>query len=212
MKKIFYFLIFVFPVFSLSAQNLSAPMQKAVAACETLSKSIGSTNTTGLKTANKTLKAADIVDFNDLWLVKGKDISVDGHFIFDEEFIDSLLVNREVIKFSSKYAANRASRGSTGKAGRIKMTTKALAAGASATWKTVNRNNAEYAIVAEPGGLFTMTIRDDKGNVLYTETKDNKKGAAVRKVNISLPDKITRVLIEVKNNGRKDASFALLSN
>lgn len=195
-----------------NAQTLSAPMEKAIEVCTNLSNAIGSTTTSQLKAANNELKAADIVNFGDLWLEKGKDLSLDGHFIFDEEFVDSLIVNRKVLSFSSQYAKKRSSRESTSVNGRIKMTTKALKAGQNSIWKTVNRRNAEYAIIAEPGGLFTMTIRDDKGNVLYAETVNNKKGEPVRKVQIQLPDKTTRIFIEVKNNGKNDASFALLGN
>ena len=194
------------------AQTLSAPMEKAIEACINLSKAIETTTTSQLKAANKALRAADIVDFGDLWLEKGKDLSVDGHFIFDEEFVDSLIVNRKVIDFSSHYAKLRSSRASTNVNGRIKMTTKALKAGQNSIWKTVNRRNAEYAIVAEPGGLFTMTIRDNKGKVLYAETVNNKKGEPVRKAKIQLPDKATRIFIEIKNNGKNNASFALLGN
>lgn len=194
------------------AETLSDPMEKAIKACVDLSNAIGATTTSQLKAANKVLKAADIVDFGDLRLEKGKDLNVDGHFIFDEEFIDSLLVNRKVIDFSSSYAKKRSCRASTNVKGRVKMTTKALKAGQSSIWKTVNRRNAEYAIVAEPNGLFTMTIRDDKGNVLYAETVNNKKGEPVRKAKIQLPDKATRIFIEIKNNGKNDASFALLGN
>lgn len=196
----------------INAQTLSAPMEKAIEACTNLSNAIGATTTSQLKAANKELKAADVVDFGDLWLEKGKDLNVDGHFIFDEEFVDSLIVNRKVLDFSSRYAKKRSNRASTSVNGRIKMTTKALKAGQNSIWKTVNRRNAEYAIVAEPGGLFTMTIRDDKGNVLYAETVNNKKGESVRKAKIQLPDKATRIFIEIKNNGKNDASFALLGN
>lgn len=195
-----------------NAQTLSAPMEKAIEVCTNLSNAIGATTTSQLKAANKELKAADIVDFGDLWLEKGKDLDVDGHFIFDEEFVDSLIVNRKVLSFSSQYAKKRSRRHSTSVNGRIKMTTKALKAGQNSIWKTVNRRNAEYAIIAEPGGLFTMTIRDDKGKVLYAETVNNKRGEPVRKARIQLPDKATRIFIEVKNNGKNDASFALLGN
>lgn len=197
---------------AMTAQTLSASMEEAVAVCTDLSRAIGTTTTAQLKAANKALKAANIVNFGDLWLEKGKDISIDGHFIFDEEFIDSLIINRQIINFSSRYATKRTNRASSGVQGRIKMTTKIVKAGQSATWKTVNRQNAEYAIVAEPGGLLTMTIYDDNGNVLYTETENNKKGASVRKAKMTLPDKITIIYIKIKNNGKKDASFALLGN
>ena len=196
----------------INAQTLSAPMEKAIAACTNLSNAIGAATTSQLKAANKELKAADIVNFGDLWLEKGKDLTLDGHFIFDEEFVDSLIVNRKVLNFSSQYAKKRSNRASTSVNGRIKMTTKALKAGQSCIWKTRNHNNSEYAIVAEPGGLFTMTIKDDNGKVLYAETINNKKGAAVRKAQFQLPEKYARIFIEVKNNGKNDASFALLGN
>lgn len=195
-----------------NAQTLSEPMEKAIEVCKNLSNAIGATTTSQLKAANKELKAADIVDFGDLWLEKGKDLSVDGHFIFDEEFVDSLIVNRKVIDFSSQYAKKRRNRASSSVKGRIKMTTRALKAGQSSVWKTVNRRNTEYAIVAEPGGMFTMTIRDDNGKVLYAETVNNKKGEKVRKAKLQLPDKATRVYLEIKNNSTNDASFALLGN
>lgn len=213
MKRIIIFSVLIWGMSILgNAQTLSAPMEKAIEACTNLSNAIGVATTSQLKAANKMLKAADIVDFGDLRLEKGKVLSVDGHFIFDEEFVDSLIVNRKVINFSSHYAKLRSHRASTNVKGRIKMTTKALSAGQSSIWKTANRRNAEYAIVAEPGGLFTMTIRDQKGKVLYAETVNNKKGASVRKARIQLPDKATRIFIEVKNNGKNDASFAILGN
>lgn len=194
------------------AQEMSSAMADAISICTDMAKAIGSSSTTQLKEANKALKAADIVNFGDLWLEKGKDIDVNGHFVFDEDFVDSLVVNRKVIGFSGKYARQRADRGSSGKKGRIKMTTKALGAGKSGVWKTLNRNNAEYAVVAEPGGLFTMTVRDEKGKVLFAETVNVKKGDSVRKARMQLPDKATKLLIEVKNCGKTDASFALLGN
>lgn len=195
-----------------TAQEMSPAMTKAIAVCEDMAKAIGVSTTSQLRAANKALKEADIVNFGDLWLEKGKDIDVNGHFIFDEEFVDSLIVNQKVIDFSSSYANKRSNRGSSGKKGRIKMTTKALKAGTSSIWKTLNRNDAEYAVVAEPGGLFTMTIRDEKGKVLYAETENNKKGDTVRQAKMQLPNKATKLYIEIKNCGKNDASFALLGN
>lgn len=193
-------------------QTLSAPMERAIEVCKHLASAIESSTTSQLKAANKELRGADIVNFGDLWLEKGNELSVDGHFIFDEEFVDSLIVNRKVLEFSSRYAKRRSTRASQGVKGRIKITTRALKAGQSAIWKTANRRDAEYALVSEAGGLFTMTIRDEKGNVLYAETVNNKKGEPVRRASIQLPDKATRIFIEVKNNSKTDASFALIGN
>lgn len=198
---------------SANAQTLSRSMESAIAACQGVSQAIGNSSTAPLKAANKVLKAADIVNFGDLSLKKGKDLDVNGHLIFDEEFLDSLIVNRKVLAFSSRYAKKRSHRGSTGVEGRIRMTTKALKAGQSATWKTVNKGTAEFAVVAEPGGLLTMTIRNEKGKVLYAETVRNKQGAPMRKAQLKLPEnESTTLLIEVVNHATTDTSFAILKN
>lgn len=195
------------------SQTLSQPMETAVDACIRLSKAIGDASTSPLKAANKDLKAADIADFADIALEKGKDTDLNGHFVFDEEFVDSLIQNRRILSFSARYANRRSNRGSSGVEGRIRMTTRALKAGQSATWKTVNRGVAEFAVVAEPGGLLTMTIKDSTGKVLYAETHDNKKGAPVRKACIRLPEnKRSTLLIEIVNHSKTDTSFALLKN
>lgn len=196
--------------FSIGAQNMSPLMSNAINICQNLSGAIGSSNTSRLRDANNSLKAADIVNFGDLWLVKGKDLNVNGHFIFDEDFIDDLIKDGKVLSFSSKYAKKRSVRNYSDKTGKVKLTTKALKAGQSCTWRTSDRKNAEYALVAEPGGLFTMTIRDKSGKVLYAETVNNKAGSNIRKAKIQLPANSTIIFLEIKNCGKKDASFALL--
>lgn len=194
--------------------QLSEEMERAVGICKSISDAVYGSSTAPLKAANRGFKSANIIEFGFLRLEKGNsEMDIDGHLLFDEEFIDSLIVNRKVIAFSKKYNEKRRNRASAGKKGSIQLSTKALGAGQKAVWKTFNRDIAEYALVAEPNGLFTMTIRDDKGNVLYAETKDNKKGAPVRRARLELPSgKRTNLLIEVVNRGDRDASFALLGN
>lgn len=203
---------FLIAVLYANAQEINPAMENAIKICTDLSNSIDPGSVAGLRAANNELKKADIVDFGDIWLEKGKELNLDGHFLFDEVFVDSLIVNRKTKDLSKKYAKMRSMRGSTGKKGRIKMTTRALKAGQSCVWKTVNRNDAEFALVAEPLGLFTMTIRNEDGKILYAETKKNKIGDSMRKARILLPDKTTKIFIEVKNCGKHDASFALLKN
>lgn len=194
-----------------SAQKLSVEMESAISICEEMSKAVGSSNTSQLQVANKSLKKAKLENFGDLWLIKGNILEINGHFLFDEEFVDSLIVNRKVIGFSKNYAQKRNNRSSSS-GGKVKMTTKALKAGKTAVWKTLNRQIAEYALISEPGGLFTMTITDENGRVLYAETTNNKQGAAIRKAKIQLPEKPTIIHIEISNRGRHNASFALLGH
>lgn len=214
-NKAFIILVILTIAISAQAQKLSDAMENAITICENLSKSVYSPSPTPLRAANEAFKAADIVNFGDLILYRGHKLNLDEHFLFDDVFVDSLISNQKVINFASRYAQKRTERhrGSTGVTGRIKLTTLALKAGQSAIWQTVNAGNAEFALVAEPLGLFTMTVKDLKGKVLYAEKKNNKAGEPIRRASIKLPtDKRTTVLIEIKNCGQNDASFALLKN
>lgn len=212
MKKIRYIILpLLFASSVVNAQCFSEEMLRAVNACEAIAAAAKDGSVTTMRQALKTLKASGIDNYGELRLVEGSDISVDGHFIFDEDFIDSLMVNGEVKRFAARYIEKRNHRNI--RHSRIKLTTRALKAGSSATWKARNKEDAEYAIIAEPNGLFTMTIRDKTGKILYTETKKNKKGAPVRKARLKLPsEKSTTLLIEIKNCGANDASFAIISN
>lgn len=193
------------------AQNLSRQMTSAISACSKLSTAIGSESTPSLRAAGKALRACKTTDFNSLTLAYGKEANLNGHYIFDEEFADSLLTNRQVHRFAQRYALRRSNRGISPRPGQVMLTTKALPASGKARWKVRGRSKGEFAVVAEPGGLLTLRILDAKGRVLYSDTKDVKKGAPVRKAVINLPASTTsELLIEVTNCRPKVTSFALL--
>jgi hypothetical protein len=215
MKRLAVFITFMIAILSTHAiaQTLSQEMQDAINICISLTEAIGADSNSQLKAANKKLKDADIKYFGNLRLQQGEETSLNGHFIFDEVFVDSLIVNRKVHKFAQKYATARSMRGATTDNEKVQMTNKALKKGAKAIWKTTSsRNITEFALIAEPNGLFTLNIKDKTGNSLYTETVNYKKGDAVRKAVITLPQqtKSTTLLIEITNCGKTDASFALL--
>ena len=87
-----------------NAQTLSEPMETAVEICKNLSNAIRTSSTAALKAENNRLKTADIIEFNALRLESGEEINLNGHFLFDEVFIDSLIQNRKIIEFASIYA------------------------------------------------------------------------------------------------------------
>lgn len=193
-------------------QKLSEPMERAVNACIKLSQAIGSGGTQALRTAAQELRRCGTTDFSRLTLVSGQEISLDGHYIFDEVFADSLVTGRKVTAFSRKYARKRADRGVSPRPGQVLLSTKAVEAGSKVIYNTTARGVAEFAVVAEPGGLITMRILSPTGKALYSETKSVKKGAAVRKASVSLPStKSTTVSIEITNHSAKATSFAILS-
>lgn len=205
--------IFLTIIIFITGQTAQAQIQPVVDACREITAAMkAGGNTSQLRNAGKKLRALKTSDFTVLNLKKGNELSIDDHLFFDEEFIDSLVVNREVTKFARRFARKRVNR-STTTDGSIRLSTKALKAGATASWLTFNSATAEYAIVAEPGGLFTMSITDPSGKkVYYAETVKNKQGDEVRQVKISLPNKRTPLLITISNRGKTNASFALIGN
>ncbi|MDE7381841.1 MAG: hypothetical protein K2N03_06935 [Muribaculaceae bacterium] len=203
--------IFISLSASLFAVTLSKEMEEAVDICKSISDGFLTYDLAKIKNGNERLKKIGINDWSTLHLSKGKELNINGHLLFDEVFLDSIIKNHKHIVFAQKYLKQRGVRGvSSGRKSKIKMTTKGLPAGGAASWKASGSNSAEIALVAEPRGLLTMTIRDEKGKSLFTETVKNKKGDSVRKIKVTLPKTRTRFFIEVKNYG--DAtSFALIS-
>lgn len=210
MKKVILLFIISLVSFRAISQRLSAPMETAIAACEHVSKAYGSSGIATFNAALKEFQKANIEVFNDISFVKGQNVSLDGHLIFDEQYLSDVKDSGKLIYLAQKYQDRRCTR-SPKSTDKVRLTTKALKKGGKGTWKTSKRGVAEFALVAEPKGLFTVTIRDAKGNVLYAETNKNKVGAAVRRIRIKLPEnKGTTLYIEVVNYSNTDASFALL--
>lgn len=196
-----------------SAQTqLSQPMLKAVSACQKLSSAIGAESTAGMRAAEKQLRACATADFKSLKLSSGIELSLDNHYIFDEDFAKSLIDNRKVRSFAQKYASRRADRGISARPGQVLLTTKAIAAGKKAVWTTMTRGLTEIAVVAEPKGMLTMRILDSKGRPLYTEKNAVKRGAPMRAAKIKVADKsVSHISIEITNCGASDTSFAILA-
>lgn len=195
-------------------QHLSEPMENAVTVCENLSKAIPNSSMTALKAANELFKSIDFRDFAYLRVEDGSEVDLNGHFLFDGEFVDSLIVNRQVINFSRNYAKKRSRRQRSNQdavEGSLQLTTLIVKGGEKTVWKTLASGDAEYALVAEPNGSFTMNVLDDKGDRLYVEKEQNKKGALTRRVKLKLPiEKRSVIYLEIFNRGDKESSFALI--
>lgn len=193
------------------AITLSSNMEKVITACQQLPSAAATANADQMRNFSKTVKLLDIGELDDMRLEKGTEISLDNHLLFDDEFVDSLIVNRKVINYASKYAKRRSNRGSS-RGASLKMTTKALKGNSSATWKMVRRGDFEMAVVGEYNARFTVTVFDEKGKVIYTEKVNNKKGEPVRRISLKLPDKGTRINVKVQNTTGTDSSFAIITN
>ena len=195
------------------AQELSAPVQAAFDACTQMQAAIGSGSNAELRTASNALKTCNPKHFKSLRQLDENPVSLDGHFVFDYEFADSLIAGREVYRCAQRYANRSAERGVASSASEVYATTRTVAAKSSSKFSFVSREHQEIAVVAEPGGKVTLRIHDKTHDVWYNDTKDVNKGRDTRYMVFDLPTADRSSLeIEVINTSDKDISFVVISN
>ena len=197
---------------NVSGQNFSPKMQAAYDACMAMRKAIGSGSLAGLKAATKSFKACHTKDFSTLRCLSPLPLSLDGHFVFDEIFADSLIAGRDVYKFAQRYAESRTVR-RVSSTGFIFDKTCAVRAQASVKYSFPSKGRQELAIVTEPGGMVTLRVYDNTHDKWYNDTEDVKTGKISRSLVIELPPDERSVLeIEIFNTTDNDISFVILSN
>ncbi len=193
-------------------QLFSSEVRDVYLACVQMSRAIGSSNKPMLQEANAKLKQFNAKDFHSLRPIGNDQLSLDGHFVFDEEFVDSLLAGHNVYIFAQRYAQKRAKRG-TAATGKVYTKTCAVKASSSAKFSFVSKGRQELAVVAEPGGLITLRIYDKTNKIWHNDTVDVKSGDSSRVLVFDLPsDKKCSLDLEVINCSKKDISFVVISN
>lgn len=195
------------------AQTLSPNVQSVYDACLQMRAAIGAGNTATLRTANDALKSNNVKDFGSLMPIDEDILSLDGHFVFDYEFVDSLIAGRDVYRFAQRYADRTTVRGTTSTPNQVFTKTCAVKGKSSVRYTFKSRGRQELAVVAEPGGLVTLRVHDTTNNVWYNDTKKVKKGEPSRILVFDLPTATRNVLeVEVINLSKKDISFVVISN
>ena len=213
MKKLFIIdtLLIAMTMTVAAQQKLSPQSQKLFDACWALRTAISSGNTSSLKSANTAFKSCKAGDFSSLRLISPKQTSLNGFFVWDEDFVDELIAGRNARKFAQKYAENRAVRGASGKGGYVK--TLMVKKNGNTKFSFTTRDLEELSIIAEPGGKLTIRIYDTKAKKWYNDTEDVKRGREVRTHIVKLlKNVVTTWEVEVINCSKKDISFAVLSN
>ena len=187
-------------------------VQATIDACLALRAAIGAGSTEGLKQANKALKACDVKPFNKLRCREEQQPSLNGHFVFEPEFVDSLILNRKVYKFAQQYA-DRAVRRSTSSSGKVFAKTCMVKGKKSTTYTLVAKGTQYIAVVTEPKGFVTLRIHDKTNDKWYNDTDDVNIGRPSRIQTLDLPkDKNSLLEIEIINTSKKDMSFVIIGN
>lgn len=194
------------------AQSLSANMQAAYDACIRMRSSIGSGNLPGLRSAGKAFKVCNTKDFGNLRCISRNVPSLDGHFVFDDVFVDSLVKGRKVYKFAQRYADRRRIRGTSG-SGYVFDKTCMVKAKSSVKYSLVSKGRQELAVVTEPDGMVTLRIYDKTHGKWFNDDKSVKKGMPYRYKIIDLPkNKRSLLEIEIINTSDKNISFVILGS
>ena len=211
MKRILLLTAVVCICIGVKAQHTTPEVQAAMDAYLALRAAVGTGSTEELKQANKALKECNVQPFNKL-RCRDEQPSLKGHFVFETEFVDSLIQNRKVYKFAQQYA-DRSTQRATSSSGKVFAKTCMVQGKKSTTYTLVAKGSQYLAVVTEPKGLVTLRIHDKTNDKWYNDTDDVNIGRPSRIQTLALPkDKNCLLEIEIINTSKKDMSFAIIGN
>ena len=198
-------------VFMAEGQELSGDVKSVYDACVALRTAAGSGSTSQMREANMLLKDVRTGHFGTLRLISGETVSMNGHFVFDHEFVDSLLVNRKVYSFAQKYLDRTARRGSS-TSGTVFMKTCCVKADAVVKFKFRAQERQELALVTEPGGMVNMKVYDSRNDLWHNDDEGLNTGKPYHVRAFDIPGGLSEIVVEVTNKTDKDLSFVVISN
>lgn len=212
MKKRILLFIVILSLSILAKAQPTPEVQAAIDACLSLRVAVGAGSNEGLKQANKALKACEVQPFNKLRCREEQQPSLKGHFVFEPEFVDSLIQDRKVYKFAQQYADRSAQR-ATSSSGKVFAKTCMVKGKKSTTYTLVAKGTQYVAVVTEPKGLVTLRIHDKTNDKWYNDTDDVNIGRFSRVLTLDLPkDKNSLLEIEIINTSKKNISFVIIGN
>lgn len=203
----------VLPLMGVNAQNkLNGEMRPVFDACWAMRTAIATGNTTSLKSANETFRSCNTLYFDNLRPIQSDIVPVDNHFVWDEEFVDSLIAGRNVRPFAQRYSDAQRTRG-TGKRSGVYVRTCAVKGKGKAKFSFTSAGHQEIAVIAEPKGKVTLRIFCKKTRKWHNDDEDVNRGRDYRIQTFDIPQGIKdTVELEVINCGNADVSFVVISN
>lgn len=221
MKRIIFFLFSVMSVVCVSAQDAqeeatdSMSINAVFEACVSMQESLETNDTTALAEAARVLKDSKATSFTSLRCKDDTIQSLNGHFVFNDVFVDSLAAGGNPYENADNINRATTHRGQTTN-GSILTKTCFVKAGKSTKHSFTSRGVQELGIITEPGGKVYVKVHATNASGLdewYNDNKSAKDGTHRYKTRFILPmDKRNTVEIEVINKGDKDTSFVVISN
>lgn len=183
-------------------------------ACISMQEALENNDTIALKEAAKVLREARTATFTSLRCKDDSTFSLNGHFVFNDVFVDSLAAGGNPYEQADNINRSTTHRGQM--RGGAKLTkTCMVKAGQSTKYSFPSRGRQELGIVAEPGGLLAVRIHatNSAGFDKWIVDKQNPNGTRRYRNAFDLPsDKRSVVELEVINKSGKDVSFVVISN
>ena len=221
MKHLFFFLLSVISFAGVYAQETQEEVTDSMSidvvfdACVSMQESLETNDTTSLAEAAKALKDSKASAFTSLRCKDDTIQSLNGHFVFNDVFVDSLAAGGNPYDNADNINRSTTHRGQTTD-GSILTKTCFVKAGKSTKHTFTSRGVQELGIVTEPGGKVYVKVRVTNASGLnewHNDSKSAKDGTRRYKTRFNLPmDKRNTVEIEVINKGEKDTSFVVISN
>lgn len=217
MKKFFFFLLMV--SFSIAkAQNNeidSMSIDVVFEACAAMQESLEKNDTTALLEAASKLRNSKATSFTSLRCKDDTIHSINGHFVFNEVFVDSLVSGNDAYGNADIINRSTTHRGQTID-GSILTKTCFVKVGKSTKYTFTSRGKQELGIIAEPGGKLYVRVHVTNRNGLdarYNDDKNAVNGTRRYRKAFNFPmNQRNTVELEVINKGRKDTSFVVISN
>lgn len=215
MKKLTFLCLSFLLSLSAFAQDETMSIDDVVNACIALQEADEKKDPKAMRQAADSLRAQNATAFTSLRCKDDTIQSLNGHFVFNDIFVDSLMVGANPYDNADNINRSTTHRGQNPN-GTILTKTCMVKAGKSTKYSFASRGRQELAVVAEAGGLVTMKIHVTNTAGLdewHSDTEDVKKGRPHRKTAFDLPkDKRNTVELEVVNCSGKDISFVVISN
>ena len=184
-------------------------------ACAAMQESLENNDTTALVDAASRFKNSGATSFTSLRCKDDTVHSINGHFVFNEVFVDSLVSGNDAYGNADIINRSTTHRGQTID-GSILTKTCFVKVGKSTKYTFTSRGKQELGIIAEPGGKLYVRVHVTNRNGLdarYNDDKNAVNGTRRYRKAFNLPiNQRNTVELEVINKGRKDTSFVVISN
>lgn len=184
-------------------------------ACAAMQESLEKNDTTALLEAASKLRNSKATSFTSLRCKDDTIHSINGHFVFNEAFVDSLVSGNDAYGNADIINRSTTHRGQTID-GSILTKTCFVKVGKSTKYTFTSRGKQELGIIAEPGGKLYVRVHVTNRNGLdarYNDDKNAVNGTRRYRKAFNLPmNQRNTVELEVINKGRKDTSFVVISN